>query len=182
MEKRLKKILNPLSAAPISTTAGRTADGYYLLIERYFDIYTTNLEFLLNYTGMSLRTYSKRLSGINLPTPWAILGKRKRRKNCGLDLIHFAGIAGVFGLNIDIVMNYDLELLYNRGEFCPENYGIFKGINRRKQLVVDLTERAITKPYHTSVAKKMKMAMNILRSEEIKERPNIFEIIRQNDV
>lgn len=117
---------------------------------------------------------------MGLPSPKKLINRFNAKENIGVDIIHYAALAGVFGLNLDDVMYNDLELLYDQGEFVPEHYGIFRKSNKPFQLEVTSEERAISKPYHTSVKKRyFKMLYTIKKSEPV-EMINLFATLQDN--
>ena len=78
-----------------------------------------NTNFLLSYTGMDTKSLASRIKAFGCPSPLATMKRIEKNDNIGMDMIHFASVAKVFGIPFDLIHDFDLWQLYEDKAFVP---------------------------------------------------------------
>jgi hypothetical protein len=127
------------------------AEQYSSLIKVYQMNYVENLFYLLNYTGMTRKAFSKRMSNEHIKNGLLVAYQIQKNQLIGFDIICVAVLAHLFKLPTTIILNYRLSELEG---FVPEDYGIYKDMfkGRRK---ITVRERAAVPTKESTVYKKM---------------------------
>ena len=124
-------------------------------LEPYRVRFVMNLEYLLAYTGMSTRQYKKMVAACGVKSGVSAMYGVRNRNVQGFDMIHFAAMADVFKLRMELLMNESIGHLVESGELVLEDYGIYRNKFRNKNTRISPVESMAIRPLSTTVAKRL---------------------------
>ncbi len=119
---------------------------------------------------------------MGLPSPKKVVTNFENGTPQGFDVIHSSILSGIFGISFEMIDEFDLKELFDSGEFKPEDYGIHVKMHKPFTTKVSFRERAITKPYHTTVKRKMTKAWAYFDKQSQLEAINVFDVLRETNL
>jgi hypothetical protein len=112
-----------------------------MLLDKYRIRYINNLEFILEYVGLSRAQYAKGLRGMGLPTSVTLISAIESGNMLWFDMKFMGCLSSYFHLPFDLILNYDLEedgidlMDYGLQRNCYKKRGV--GFRRSRSKFVD---------------------------------------------
>jgi hypothetical protein len=128
------------------------AEQHSSLIEVYRLNYIENLSYLLSYTGMSKKQYSRRMKAAGVRNGISMYNAIVRQTVLGFDIIVVAALAQVFKLPTTLILNHKIAEIEGLN---LEEYGVFRNMHNDKKRSISLRERLLVNQAPKSVFKKL---------------------------
>lgn len=148
----------------------------------YQSRFLTNTQFLCSYTGLDHKSLASRIKHIGCPSPLPSLKRIEKNDNIGMEMLHFASVAKVFGIPFELMFEYDLWQLYEDKEFIPEKYNIFKNSMHRRKNMQKTPEAKLNPVPWRSAKKRLKKAVRYNQIQRDMEIANAIKTLRDNGI
>lgn len=140
LEQRVRRKYSTQDTLPLQLSS---------MLDFYRINYFRNLRYLLEFTGMSQRTYEARVHSSGVRSASRTIRGLHKGTHLGFDLLFFGVMAMIFSLPMQLLINYDIE----EKEIDLQQYGLYKDMYIEKRRKNHKGELLLAANRNTQIAK-----------------------------
>jgi hypothetical protein len=172
LEQRIRRKYSSQDTLPLQLSS---------MLDFYRINYFRNLRYILNYTGMSQRTYEARVHSSGVRSASRTIRGLHKGTHLGFDLLFFGVMAMIFSLPMQLLINYDIE----EKEIDLQKYGLYKDMyieKRRKNhkgelLLVANRNTQIAKAIRTQALKRISHPKDLIDAPSVMRNKGYVKVV-----